>query len=147
MLQHILCPVDGSPQSDRAVDLAADLAQQYGAKLTLLHVAPAAGIPSGFEHYLAAEFKVFPQEAAQTVIGRRIVEEATQRARRNRQVSPVEVVDRGDAAERILALAAEQKADCIVVGRRGHGRLAGLLLGGVSNKVAQLASCTVMLVR
>jgi nucleotide-binding universal stress UspA family protein len=36
--------------------------------------------------------------------------------------------------------------DAIVIGRRGRGRLAGLLLGSVSQKVASLAPCVVILV-
>jgi len=37
----------------------------------------------------------------------------------------------GDAAEAIIEAAGREKADAIVVGRRGRGRLAGLLLGSV----------------
>ena len=40
MLSTILCPVDGSDHADRAVALAADLADRYGAALTFLHVLP-----------------------------------------------------------------------------------------------------------
>lgn len=53
----------------------------------------------------------------------------------------------GDPAEEIIALATDQRADLIVIGSRGHGRLAGLLLGSVAQKVLAHASCPVLIVR
>ena len=52
----------------------------------------------------------------------------------------------GDPAEAILELARREKADAIVLGRRGRGRLSRLLMGSVSQKVASLAPCTVVVV-
>lgn len=146
MFRHILCPVDGSPQSNRALELAADLAERDRAKLTLLHVGHSTSPPEGLESYLSLEFKNTPQFATQDLIGQRIVEEAAALAQHGRKIVPEVAVDRGDPAEGILAMAKRGQVDCIVLGRRGHGRLAGLLLGSVSSKVAQLAPCTTILV-
>jgi nucleotide-binding universal stress UspA family protein len=52
----------------------------------------------------------------------------------------------GDPAEAIIDTARREQADAIVMGRRGRGRLAGLLLGSVSQKVSSLAPCVVILV-
>ena len=52
----------------------------------------------------------------------------------------------GDPAEVLIETARRKRADAIVMGRRGRGRLAGLLLGSVSQKVASLAPCTVIVV-
>ena len=51
-----------------------------------------------------------------------------------------------DPAEAIIEAARVGQADTIVIGRRGRGRLAGLLLGSVSQKVASLAPCIVTIV-
>lgn len=147
MFRHILCAVDGSAQSNRAVELAADLAARDGAKLTLIHVGHSTSPPEGLEAYLSMEFRNAPPAVAyDDAIGQRIVEDATAQARRGRSITPQGVVDRGDPAEAILAAAKRDQVDCIVMGRRGHGRLAGLLLGSVSSKIAQLATCTTILV-
>mgnify|MGYP001377399348 CR=1 FL=1 len=53
----------------------------------------------------------------------------------------------GPIAQTIIAKAAELNADAIVMGTHGHGRLAGLLLGSVSNKVLHLSPVPVTLVR
>jgi nucleotide-binding universal stress UspA family protein len=71
---------------------------------------------------------------------------AKDRARRL-GVSAVEVqTGWGDAAEQIIEIARRKNADAVVLGRRGRGRLAGLLLGSVSQKVVSLAPCTVVVV-
>ena len=53
---------------------------------------------------------------------------------------------RGDVAETILEAAAELDAKIIVVGKRGSGRLPGLLVGSVAQKLVSLAPQTVVVV-
>ncbi|MFN0038940.1 MAG: universal stress protein [Burkholderiales bacterium] len=53
----------------------------------------------------------------------------------------------GPIAQIIVSKAAELNADAIVMGTHGHGRMAGLLLGSVSNKVLHLSPVPVTLVR
>ena len=52
----------------------------------------------------------------------------------------------GEPAETILRVAREMQADEIFVGRRGRGRLEGLLLGSVSQKLAALSPCMITIV-
>lgn len=53
----------------------------------------------------------------------------------------------GDPAETIVRFSAEKQCDQIVLGPRGQGTLKGLLLGSVVNKVIQLATLPVLLVK
>ena len=53
----------------------------------------------------------------------------------------------GPVAEAIIEVAATRKSDVIVMGSRGLGTLAGLLLGSTSQKVVAHAPCPVLIVR
>ena len=53
----------------------------------------------------------------------------------------------GHAAGEIAACAAEQHCDAIVMGTRGAGRVAGIVLGSVANQVVHLAAVPVTLVK
>jgi len=53
----------------------------------------------------------------------------------------------GDPAEAIIEIAKTRDSDVIVMGSRGLGRLAGLVLGSTSQKVVSHASCPVLIVR
>ena len=53
----------------------------------------------------------------------------------------------GDPAEAICAYAEEIGARLITVGTRGHGTVASLLLGSVSQAVMRHAPCPVLVVR
>ena len=53
----------------------------------------------------------------------------------------------GSPADEVVAFAIDRKADLIVCGRRGFGRLKSLLLGSTSHKIAQLAECSCLTAR
>jgi len=53
----------------------------------------------------------------------------------------------GDPATQIVAVAKEGGFDAVVVGHKGVGRVKEMLLGNVSEKVAHLAPCPVIIVR
>ncbi|MET8764888.1 universal stress protein [Lentzea sp. NPDC004782] len=55
-----------------------------------------------------------------------------------------EVVEVGDAAEHLVE--ASRHADLLVIGTRGHGRVAGAVLGGVALKCLQRAECPVVVI-
>ena len=57
------------------------------------------------------------------------------------------IADSGDAAESIIQTAEESHADLVIVGQRGMTATPSFLLGGVSQKVARYASCSILVVK
>ena len=53
----------------------------------------------------------------------------------------------GDPATAIIDVATVRKSEIIIMGSRGLGRLAGLVLGSTSQKVVAHAPCPVLIVR
>ena len=53
----------------------------------------------------------------------------------------------GKPAKAIMQVAARQHADLIVMGAKGLGGIARILLGSVSTRVAEYATCSVLVVR
>lgn len=57
------------------------------------------------------------------------------------------IADSGDAAESIILTVEESHADLVIVGQRGMTATPSFLLGGVSQKVATYAPCSVLVVK
>ena len=140
-MERILVGVDGSTPSLRAVQFAADLASKYNAELILITIVPRLSpeLEPEVEQYARVEHIAVPEArlalaAADGVLGHARTEAVAKGATR---VSAEQCF--GDPAREIITAARDGKADLIVVGSRGHGRLAGLLIGSVAQKVVSLA--------
>lgn len=137
----ILVGVDGSESSHAALSYAADLARKLGLPLHALSVWDNPSLMWGDAYTYFGEPEIdFEANAKQLVNG----EVA--------RVFPDEVPDwvttaaRPGSAARAL-IDASSEAAMLVVGSRGHGGFAGLLLGSVSSACASHAHCPVLVVR
>lgn len=142
-MKQILLATDGSPCSDRATDVAAQLAKALEAQLRVLTV-------GGKKLFKEAVREIAPPERKLGDVLDAITEEALKRAKARAEALGVKQVlvsgGWGDAAEVIIEFARKDQSDAIVVGRRGLGQLAGLLLGSVSQKLVTLAPTVVVVV-
>ena len=137
----IVVGVDGSPSSRKALTWAAAEAADHGADLVVINVwehtlLPPAGPPSVSERYVPE-----PSQRTADDLLRVIKEELG-------DVPPVLVqphVKQGRPAK--VLIEESTNADLLVVGTRGHGGFAGLMLGSVSHHVAAYAQCPVTVVR
>jgi nucleotide-binding universal stress UspA family protein len=141
-MKHILVATDGSEDAGRAIDFAADLVKACGGRLTVLTVG---GNVSRDELGQLARAEGGIAEALD-LLANRVLLEAGPRARRGGASEVRTQIAWGDPAQAIIDAARREHADAIVLGRRGRGRLAGLLLGSVSQKLVSLAPCPVIVV-
>jgi nucleotide-binding universal stress UspA family protein len=131
--------VDGSDSSLQAVDWAVDEAARLGLSLRLVHA-------SLWERYEGRRPSFSTDRPAEEVLAEHIAASCAERAQlRNPQVKVSSDVLPDDAVSALLHAAHESFA--LVVGSRGRGEVAGLLLGSVSLAVAARAVCPVFVVR
>jgi len=138
MLKQILTAYDGSKSAQRAFHFALELAQPFGATVTVLAVARPPEPPTMVE--TTALLESATEQFEKDFVGFR---EAAKTAG-----VPIEtLVVAGHPAEQIVHHAAEQNADMIVMGHRGRSRFERWLLGSISKRVVSYAPCTVTIVR
>jgi nucleotide-binding universal stress UspA family protein len=140
-IQGIMVATDGSESSDRAIDVAAALAQLEKTSLVIVTVATPSSAVARREFQRIEGSAADPSETA----AQAILMDAQQRAGWA-AVKARSIMLWGDPAEEIIKAVVSEKVDALVVGRRGHGKLAGLLLGSVSQKLVSLSPCMVTVV-
>ena len=174
MAEKIVVATDGSDTGRRAVDFAAKLSTKLGQPLCIVHVLmhgrPAKEFAKMAEvESLAKPVKssgvtgrmadpaalggMFPSaedelETARAIaaLAEHIAETAKQRAQEAGALDVTTRICFGDTADEILDVAEAERADILVLGRRGLGRVREVLLGSVSQKVLHHADCKVVIV-
>lgn len=148
--RNLLVAVDGSEHSLRACDLAGDLAAHYSSSVTLLHVihGPTGSLPTGIAEYERLEHVHISERDILEAAGERILTIAEQRLRDAGAEDVKTLLETGRPAEFIIEYSKTRlfPGDAIVLGRRGLGDLAALVLGSVSHRVAHRADSTVITV-
>jgi len=141
-MRHIMVATDGSSGANRAVDVAAELAKAVAGDLLIATVADSQ-LAEDARELARVEGNIGDVLEALTA---KTLKSAEARARRI-GVSRIELrTGVGDVAQSLIDIAAGNSVEMIVLGRRGRGQLAGLLLGSVSQKLVSLAPCAVVVV-
>jgi nucleotide-binding universal stress UspA family protein len=132
---RLVVGVDGSPASRCALRWAVRQAELTGGAITAI---TAWGYPIFYGMEAAGAFDDIQHAAEQT-----LAETVAQTS--HPAVTIHQEVTQGHAAEALLEAA--KNADLLVIGSRGHGGFAGILLGSVSQHCAQHSACPVVIVR
>ena len=140
MFKKILVPVDGSNHAAKAVLSAVEVALGCNATLSLLTVDGCRPLKGPLAELANTE------DLSRDEIFERVLESASIKAKIPSEILLDQQVRMGDPAENILAEAERIDADLIIIGRRGLGSFAELLLGSVSRKVLHLSKVPVMVV-
>ena len=152
MINRILVATDASAASNRAIKMASLLAGQHNAELIITHVIRDMQIPFDIKEIPELESDTIESFAtARDEIMRKVAESVLRDAKQKAEKAGVNKVQTtigtGDPATSILSIAKRRKADMIVIGTRGLGKLKGKILGSVSRKVTNNAETSCLIVR
>ncbi len=141
--QKILCPIDFSDPSYRALATADELARRYNAELHVLHVVPPVPLVELPPGSGTAAFDVKQYESKLLESYRKSLDNALAEF-----VKPdIEVtrhIDIGDPAHEIVVLAEKIHADVIVIATHGRTGLKRFLFGSVAEAVVRRSPCAVL---
>lgn len=142
MFHKILVPLDGSEESERALEPARELAQAFQAELRLVTVEemPEEPVPSEWELTLGG---FLDQNRQQVQFNLERLAQAW--SGENFSVSTA-VLPLGSPVTRIRQEARKCKADLIVLFSHGRSGLSRVLLGSVAERLTRNAPCPVMIV-
>ena len=161
MITKILVGVDGSKNSEKALDNALDLAEKFSASILILNVFqpppelgyqanmvtqfPATGIPQdiiGNQLNLSGFIKDLRK------VHEDILSNAAERAIKLKPMLKITTeLTEGNTPSQIIATAAEGGFDLIVLGHMGDSEIKEFLLGSTSERVVHQARCAVLIVK
>ena len=142
-LRRILCPLDFSESSQKALQAAIEIAVQFRAELVLVYVIPPAapGIPAD------PTFAFADAEDYEKALRTKAEEQLTLAAQNLPEgLQSRKVIGSGDAADGIVRLANEQAADLIVIATHGLTGWRHLVFGSVAEKVIRHAERPVLVI-
>jgi nucleotide-binding universal stress UspA family protein len=141
---NIVLASDGSPSAQRAAKVAVEMAEKFATSLTVLNVyenLPVISVPDSGENLFSdadmeAHASKWMQYVAQPI--RAFAKEAG--------VNCSFIQEGGLPDESIIRFADTHDVDLIILGSRGLGGYARMLMGSVSNRVVHHANCPVLVV-
>jgi nucleotide-binding universal stress UspA family protein len=135
-LERILIATDGSQQAQWAAQFGRQIAEQLRAKVLLLHVV-VPSIPASGDFVTARRLEEVRREFGLDLLGRT----------RRSFPADLEVYSAqrtGLPSEEIAAEARAWRADLVILGTHGQGRLARLVLGSTDDAVIRQSPCPVI---
>ena len=140
MYDCILVPTDGSPEVERALEYAFDLARAHDATIRAVYVVNAAG------------YGGLPMETAWEGISDALHDEGRAAVERVEELAPDDIevetaVLEGSPSRVIVEEACPGDCDLVVMGTHGRGGIDRLLLGSVTERVVRRCDVPVLTVQ
>jgi len=144
----MLVAIDGSESATKALDYALSLAEKCDAEVQIVSVVPP--VESFMPRFsLTAppiHYSLFIDEVEKQL--QTVLSDALTEAKEKRPSISISMrLLKGRPADTIVQTAQEEGFDIIVVGSRGLSGINELVLGSVSDRVADLATCPVLIVK
>jgi len=150
-ITKVLVAIDESENSDRALDFALGLSEKFEAAVTILNVSESLGISLNATETMTSSSASMAEVAKDiNKIHENFLSKALAKAKAAKPSLEISSIQKqGDSATEIVQAAKDGGFEIIVVGHRGQGkkRVQEFLMGSISEKVAHLAPCPVVIVK
>ncbi len=142
-IKNILWPTDFSSEGQEALLYAGLFAKAFSARVTALHVAP------DLSPALYSDNPIVELELSRRMTTLNKKAEAQLQAMSKRKKIPFKkvIITEGSAARKIVETADSEKADLIVMGKKGQSRLEKILIGSVANHVLRHSPVPVLVTK
>ncbi|OGW38547.1 MAG: hypothetical protein A2Y97_02865 [Nitrospirae bacterium RBG_13_39_12] len=137
-IRKILCPVDFSEGSVKALSVARELKDYFFAKLDVIHVFPSHIIKKKINKSMDKEKVV-----------KELIEHETGRLSKILKDSGIREsgkIDEGEPYKKIISFSKEEDIDLIVIGARGLGFIKGMIIGSVTDSLLKTSPCPVIVI-
>lgn len=143
MYHKILVPIDLNEGgfSDKAVTVAADLAEHFKAELVLLNVVPGYNMPMVGSYFPKQAFSDFLREANANLV------ETAKEGLQGRTIRYQCLVAEGKPVDVIVRQAVDSQVDLIVMASHKYRRFERQFIGTVANKVIAKTDIPVLVVK
>ena len=141
-IKNILCPIDYSVYSEKALEYAIEFAAKYQAKLYLIHV---------------LDIRIYdmndPDLYNVSIVDKDTIDRLKERLLRcirediKEKISVEAVVVQGVPFTEIIRAAKEYMADLVVLGTHGRTGLSQAIMGSVAERVVRKSPCPVLTIR
>lgn len=138
-MKKILIAHDGSKSSEKALKKAFEVAEKFGSSVTVISVVPELYLTELMEMDRVRILETLTEEAKKTMDQIRTKTAGFKSLRT--------IIKQGNPAEEILETAKKIKADLIVTGSHGRHGAQKFLLGSVSSKIIDHATCAVLVIK
>ncbi len=143
-LKKILCPLDFSEHSIRALKSACEMAEKFAAELELIHViTPFPIVPTTPQPMTidVAKYHKELQDSSLETMKKTISENVPDR------VIVHSIIITGDPAHEVIEHVKNNQIDLLVCSTHGHSSLKHLIFGSVAEKLVRHVSCPVLTIK
>jgi len=141
-IKLILAPTDFSPTSDRALDVAIDIARLTGASIEVLHV----NLEAMWVLPPPGDVVASPVDMTEVLANSSMQLDAAVNRVRAAGIHCTGVAESGRTDAEIVDYARKREAGLIVVGSHGRHGIGHVLIGSVAEKVVRHAPCPILVV-
>jgi len=137
-INRILCPVDFSDISGKALEVAKELRNVFSSKLYVLNILPSYAIKKKMKKckdYDRAIKELFEQTSS-----------SLNKFLKDYDIKDSGMIEQAEPDKRIVSFSIEKDIDLIVMGARGLSFIKGMIIGSVTDAVLKSSPCPVLVI-